>query len=444
MKKLISVIFALALVVSCFAGCGTSPAATPASSGAPSGSAPASAPAAPASPEKVNLNVFLSYQQFADQFDAYFAQFKGKMQAEKNVEVSINLETPGSDQYQSILQTRLASGDGPDVYALHAKADLPTYVLAGYTLDLSDQPFVGKLYEGAKTAVAVDGKVYAVPLESVSWGYLYNKDIFSEVGITPVNTLDEMKSNIEKLKNAGYTPFQLAFSDAWVPQLMTALTLGDVVAGKIPDWLDRMYKDEGSYSEVAEIFDVIDLIIENGTPRAMETNAQQGAADFADGKAAMFIQGTWSAESILTVNPDFNLGVAPLPINNDPGCTRIDLSTSTCVVVNPESTQKETALDLVNYLLDDNDSSGLFQELKFNPLATVHDYPQFPWVEEATKNYVEKGRTFKDLKIPNSVTDEQGKLLQSYYTKQVTKEQIMDQLDAAFKAANKAAAEAAK
>ena len=39
----------------------------------------------------------------------------------------------------------------------------------------------------------------------------------------------------------------LAFQEQWVPQLMTGLTLGDIVSGKLNDWLERMYKDEGSY-----------------------------------------------------------------------------------------------------------------------------------------------------------------------------------------------------
>ncbi len=74
---------------------------------------------------------------------------------------------------------------------------------------------------------------------------------------------------------------------------MTALTLGDKVSGDLPDWVERMYSDEGSYEEVREIFDVIDLIMQHGTDRAMEEGSEAGAADFANGKAVMFAQGTW-------------------------------------------------------------------------------------------------------------------------------------------------------
>lgn len=82
----------------------------------------------------------------------------------------------------------------------------------------------------------------------------------------------------------------LAFQEQWVPQLMTALTLGGKVSGEVPDWVDRMNAGEGSYTEMAEIFDVIDLIMQHGTDRAMEQGSEAGAAAFANGEAAMFVQ----------------------------------------------------------------------------------------------------------------------------------------------------------
>lgn len=387
-------------------------------------------------PRKVTLNVMMSFPRFADQFDAYFAQFKAKMLKEKNVDVTINLEMPSSDQYRTILQTRLSSGDAPDLFTLHASADLPTYQRAGYLMDLSAQPFAGKLYQDIKKTVSIDSKVYALPFESLAWGYLYNKDIFEKCGLKAPDTIDEMRNVIKVLKEKGYTPFQLAFQERWVPQLMTALSIGGKVSGSLPDWLDRMYADKGSYKEIAEIFDIIDLVMENGTPRAMETGSEQGAAEFANGKAAMFVQGTWSAESILSVNKDIRIGVGALPVNKDKKCTRINLSTSTSLSVYSGTKEKEIALALANYILDDKDSSALYQGLAFNPVATCHTYDQFSWTKEAYA-YVAAGRAYTDLVLPQAVTDDQGMLLQSYYLKKVTKEVIMENLDKTFKEANR-------
>jgi raffinose/stachyose/melibiose transport system substrate-binding protein len=221
---------------------------------------------------------------------------------------------------------------------------------------------------------------------------------------------------------------------------MTALLLGGKVSGEIPDWVDRMYADQGSYREVADIFEMINLVMSNGTPRAMETGSEQGAADFANGKAAMYIQGTWSAESILSVNPEIRIGVGALPVNNNEDCTRVNLATTTSLAVYADTPQKEMAMEFANYILDDEDSSALYESLKFNPVASCHDFDQYDWAKDASR-YVAEGRAYMDLVLPQAVTNEQGKLLQSLYVKQVTVDQFITIMDQTFKAANKALAQ---
>lgn len=420
MKKITTVLVMLCISMMLLSGAGTKEQASPA--------------------KKVTLNVMMSFPRFTEEMEAYVAQFEAKMLEEKGIEVEVELEMPSSDQYRNILQTRLSSNDAPDLFTLHATADLPTYVEAGYVADLSTQPLAAKLYPDVRTSVSVDEKVYAVPFESTVWGYLYNKDIFEACGITAPDTLDEMKEVVRVLKQNGYTPFQLAFQEQWVPQLMTALLLGGKVSGEIPDWVDRMYADQGSYREVADIFEMINLVMSNGTPRAMETGSEQGAADFANGKAAMYIQGTWSAESILSVNPEIRIGVGALPVNNNEDCTRVNLATTTSLAVYADTPQKEMAMEFANYILDDEDSSALYESLKFNPVASCHDFDQYDWAKDASR-YVAEGRAYMDLVLPQAVTNEQGKLLQSLYVKQVTVDQFITIMDQTFKAANKALAQ---
>ncbi len=445
MKKLFAILLAMCMLLS-LAACATgtqSDTSTPAAQ--PETDQPAAdttepqpevqdAGATNEAPREAALNIMMSFPQYMDQWETYAKQFEQKMLAEENIKVTVNLEMPSSDQYESVLQARLSGDDAPDLYTLHCN-NLGTYNDAGYLYDLSGEPLAGVIYDNVKATVTIDGKLLAVPIESQAWGVLYNKAIFDECGLSAPDTLSDLKTICETLKEKGYTPFMLAFQEQWVPQLMTGLTLGDIVSGKLNDWLDRMYKDEGSYEEVREIFDVIDLIMANGTDRAMEEGSEAGAADFAMGKAAMFVQGTWAANTIMTTNPDMQLGVFALPINEDPGCTRVNLSTSTTLAVHPDSQELDLALKFANYVLDANDSSALFQSCSFNPLATCHNYEAFSWVADASA-YVAAGRAYQDLVLPSSVTDEQGRLLQEYYVGTVTVDDIITRLDAAFQAAN--------
>ncbi len=429
MKKVIICTMALLLAFASFACT-----ATPATTTEPAAQATAQAEEPAAAPREAELNIMMSFPQYMDQWETYCNQFEAKVLAEQNIKLTINLEMPSSDQYESVLQARLTGDDAPDLYTIH-RNNLKVYNEAGNVADLSDQPFVAKLYENVRETVTVDGKVLAVPIESMAWGVLYNKAIFADCGLTPPKTLDDLKNIVTVLESKGYTPFMLAFQEQWVPQLMTALTLGDKVSGELTDWVDRMYADAGSYEEVREIFDVIDLIMQHGTDRAMEEGSQAGAADFANGKAAIFVQGTWAAGTILETNPDFQLGVFALPINNDENCTRVNLSTSTTLAVHPSSKEMDLALEFANYVLDDNDSSALFQSCTFNPIATCHTYEAASWVSDASA-YVAAGRAYQDLVLPSAVTDEQGKLLQEYYVGSITVDQFIARLDEVFKQAN--------
>ena len=411
--------------------CGAQTAASASASAAVS-----STGATDSAPREAELNIMMSFPQYMDQWESYCRQFEKKMLAEENIKVTVNLEMPSSDQYESVLQARLTGDDAPDLYTLHCN-NLATYEKAGNLADLTGQDFTGKVYKNVLDTVILDGKVLAVPIESQSWGVLYNKDIFSECGLSAPDTLTDLKAICETLKAKNYTPFLLAFQEQWVPQLMTGLTLGGLVSGKLTDWLTRMYADNGSYSEVREIFDVIDLIMANGTERAMEEGSEAGSADFANGAAAMYVQGTWASNTIMTTNPDMHMGVLALPVNDDKNCTLINLSTSTTLGVYPNGKQLELAEKFADYVLDDKDSSALFESCGFNPLASCHTYEPASWVAEASA-YVEAGRAYQDLVLPSSVTDEQGKLLQEYYVKDVTVDEIIQKLDKAFQDANAA------
>jgi raffinose/stachyose/melibiose transport system substrate-binding protein len=437
MKKLISLLVVLCMVLS-LAACGakTEDSTTGANDAtkAPEVTENTDTAEETTEPREVELSIMMSFPQYMDQWETYCKQFEDKMLAEENIKLKINLEMPSSDQYDSVLQARLTGDDAPDLYTIHSN-NIKTYNEAGYLADLSGETLAGKIFDNVKKTVSVDGKLLALPIESTAWGVLYNKDIFEECGLQVPNTLDELKNVCKVLKEKGYTPFMLAYQEQWVPQLMTALTIGGKVSGELPDWLERMYADNGSYSEISDIFDVFDVVMQNGTDRAMEEGSEAGSADFAMGKAAMYLQGTWASNTILTTNPDMNMGVYALPVNNNEACTLINLSTSTTLGVYPDSENIDIALKFANYVLDDKDSSALFQACGFNPIATVHNYETSSWVKEAYQ-YVEAGRSYQDLVLPSAVTDEQGKLLQEYYVGSFTKEDIIKVLDAKFKEAN--------
>lgn len=413
-KKVLSIITCGLIVTSLFAGC-SSPTKT---------SAPVS------TPKVVNLKIFIGQGQarLKDQYSKYFDQFAVKYLKEKNVKVTYDLEMPDANTSDQLLKTRLSAKADMDIFAVHAMNDIPLYGKAGYLEDLSNEPFVAKVLDSIKSPISYQGKVVAVPLENSSWGYIYNKQIFKDNSITPPTTLTEMKAVVEKLKAAKITPFLLAYKDTWVPQLINSLAVGATIQTTDKDFLDKMNKGTGSYSEIPSIFNVMDLINANGTTKPLDLGADDACANFASGKAAMWLQGPWESAQILKTNPNFQLGVAALPINDDPNATLVNLGVSTSLALSTESKNKEVSKALLNYILDDNDSSAFYQSMKFAPVAKIHNYKSESFVEDALV-YVKAGKAYIDPPMPQSVKDEIGKQLQGYYLKTVSKNDIIKDLD---------------
>lgn len=383
-----------------------------------------------------NIKMFISQPRLKEQWDSFIADWAAKVKAEKNIEVKVQLEMPTAENASQILKTRLASNDAPDIFGIHAINEIPSFYKAGYIEDLSGQDFVEKILDNVKPAVTIDNKVVGVPLESLSWGYLYNKKIFADLGLTPPTTISEMKTVIDKLQENNITPFILSYKESWIAQLFLPLAVGGLINTENADFIERMNNDAGSFAEMKSMFDIIDLVNANGTDKALEVGGDDGAAAFATGKAAMWVQGPWYAETILQSNPDIEFGVAPLPINDNPDATMINLSVSTTLVISPESKNKELAIDFLNYMLDDEASNKFFESVKFSPLATVHSFEAYSWVNEATE-YVKKGKSYQDPSMPQSVKDEVGKALQSYFAKQMSQDDVMMALDKTWKEFNK-------
>ncbi|MBW7453855.1 ABC transporter substrate-binding protein [Paenibacillus sepulcri] len=431
MKKAWSIVLSTALSVGLLAGCGSGGGTNNNTNGAADGGN-----ANAGKPKSVTLKFFIGQPRFKQQYEGYINDFVAKEKAEKNVDIKVQLEMPNSDNAPQILKTRMASNDAPDIFSLHAVNEAPSFYKAGYLEDLTNQPLADKLLDSVKPSVTIDNKIVAVPMESLAWGFLYNKKIFADNGITPPTTLTEMKAIVEKLKAKKITPFLLSYQEAWIPQLFLPLSVGALVSTDHKDFIDKMNKDEGSFAEMKDMFNIIDLVNANGTDKAMEVNGDDGAAAFAAGKAAMWIQGPWFADTILKSKADFDFGVAPLPVNDNPDATRIDLSTSTALAVSPSSKNKEYALDFLNYVLDDKTSSAFYESLKFNPVAKSHTFETYPWVNDAMV-YVKDGKSYQDPVMPQAVKDEVGKALQSYFVKQMSQDDVIKALDKAWKDFNK-------
>ncbi|WP_433019356.1 ABC transporter substrate-binding protein [Kribbella sp. CA-294648] len=199
------------------------------------------------------------------------------------------------DPYEQSVQTKVASGDKPDLAFWQPTASQLTAINAKQNLQpLDGAPFVEKYTPALKDATGILDKTRYAALVTVPAveGVWYNKEVFAKYGITaPAKNFDAMVADARKIKAAGGVPFYEMGGEKWATQWWVQVQLAD--AAKNGLW-DKVNKGEAKFTDPA-ILDAIKKyksLIDEGLFNKNITSAtfvDQGKA-LLTGEAAMAIQ----------------------------------------------------------------------------------------------------------------------------------------------------------
>jgi raffinose/stachyose/melibiose transport system substrate-binding protein len=306
----------------------------------------------------------LSYFSWADYPQELFDKFKAQ------TGWTITYQQWASDGYEQAVKTRLAGGGDLDVFGV--RAEMRKELLnSKYLVDLTSQPFI-KNVKDLSAATASDGKIFGIVLGSFCEGVWYNKDIFSKQNVAVPKNWQQLNDVSAKLAKAGITPLVEPFKDQWAnyyagfgpvqrlyendPKLVQKLNAGQV------KWTDKLFVD--ALKEV-QAFLKKSYFASESTGLAYV----QGEQAFIQGKAAMFIMGTWSMkdDEVGAARKNFNLGYMPMPYNlpGEPlkGIRIAGLITS----VSATSKNKDVALKFLQFMVDPNGGSGIYHNFNKHP-----------------------------------------------------------------------------
>lgn len=245
-----------------------------------------------------------------------------------------NAQNPGivvEQEYQNdasnIIKVKFASNEVPDVMTTYEQE----FVDQGKYMDISDMnewwdrliPSMRESCTDLKT-----GKQYRVCTNMTMAGFFYNKEIFTELGLTPATTWDEFVSNLEaiKEKKPDVVPWFIFGKEAWhlghliefiphgyLKQSLGALECKTAMLNNESDKLNLGAAD-GCMAEFAR--NMLELqtkgLINEDVLTATGDNCTEA---FVTGKAAMFSNGMWALSGILEANPGMaeKIGFAPYP-----------------------------------------------------------------------------------------------------------------------------------
>ena len=363
MKKKLAVILCAAMTFTALAGCGQT--AQPAENknettqeeaqepdGEDAGETSENAADKQASGEVLTIEFFQQkgeegpqkgYQAIIDKFNA------------ENPDIVIEMNTvPDAG---TVLTSRISSGDIPVIFS-----DYPTQmqfkqkVANGYVQDLSGQAFLENVNPSSlDMSRQDDGGSYALPYSRNYMDVYYNKTIFEENGVEVPTTWEEFQQVCETLQAAGITPMGLFGKDpgrvghmlqcavvAWAPNGVE--TIEKTVAGEATIAED---------TEFPQVFEKMKKLFTYANEDALALSDTQCWENFANGKYAMCITGSYARGTISSLNENLEVGVFPLP--NDTVETTNSLSgidAAVCVSARASEEEKEAAYRFLAYLAE--------------------------------------------------------------------------------------------
>jgi len=260
------------------------------------------------------------------------AQFHQKY---PNITVKLQTAANVNGPYETLLQQSVNSGSADIVTAnlpfmplpLNATRSSETAIqywgTAGAFSPLNGQSFLSDYSSSALSAETYNGKTYGLVSGSYQEGVFYNKQIFAKYNLSPPTTYAQFLTICQTLKSHGVAPlftatggvgpiylqfmYYEAMADLWYPQSTDQNLALDIEKGT-QKWTNAAFI-QGMNEEKT----IASYLEPNYTGVPWQSMA---GGDFAAGKYAMELDGSWDLASLHAANPSLQLGYFPLPYSS--------------------------------------------------------------------------------------------------------------------------------
>ncbi|MFD5569478.1 extracellular solute-binding protein [Streptomyces cadmiisoli] len=221
-----------------------------------------------------------------------------------NPKTQIKGTTFQNDAYKTKIKTALGAGQAPTLIWGWGGGTLRSYVEADQVEDLTswfDQHSEVKkrLFPSSFGAATVDGKIYAMPCETVQPIILYyNKKVFDRVGVNPPESWDDIMALVPKFNAKGVAPFSLGGQSRWTNMMWLEFLFDRIGGSEVFQAIIEGEKDAWSNpAAITALTKVQDLVKAEGFIKGFSSITADSNADQAllyTGKAAMMLHGAWS------------------------------------------------------------------------------------------------------------------------------------------------------
>lgn len=329
-----------------------------------------------------------------------------------SVELELLAQTGSSNDMFTKANLMMQSEDtAPDIYfndSFQAVSD----AAAGYLTDLTDALAAwptwndGSFYEASKSmAVAEDGGIYGIPFETDARGLWVNTKLLADAGLgadwAPANWdelldgLRQIKANLPDVTPIWYKP--IANSEGTTVNNLLLFLMG--TEDGMYDWEAKKWN--ASSQGLLDTLSFYDATVKEGLTGTLSELVSSSTESYAyqylrDGKLAMFVGGSWVANSQFVPGGAFEwegyqdiLKFIPVPTQKGDGF--ITVSGGYALTVPSKSDAKELATEFITVLMDDveglclrNVTNGSLACRDISAAPNYADYTARPFVELAT------------------------------------------------------------
>jgi multiple sugar transport system substrate-binding protein len=212
----------------------------------------------------------------------------------KETGIKVKLEVIGWNNLQTRINTAVSSGVGPDVLNI-GNTWAPYLGATGAFLpfDSTNMKAIGGQDKFVATALATGGQqgktVTSVPLYGLAYGLYYNKKMFSDAGLTPPSTWEDMVTDAKKLTKGSVHGIGLE-AGSYTENVHFAFITAEQNGGQLFDSAGKpTFTSDAVVSGVQRYIDLMQTDKVVSTSNAQYSNGTEASADFAKGKVAMIV-----------------------------------------------------------------------------------------------------------------------------------------------------------
>ncbi|MFE6166758.1 ABC transporter substrate-binding protein [Viridibacillus arvi] len=264
-------------------------------------------------------------------------------------DIKVTFSPTKNTEYNTVLNTALQAGEGPDIIHLRPYAAGLKLAESGFIEKINDLNGLNVFSEEALQASRdAEGNQYGVPINLSSTQFFYNKKIFKEQGLDVPNTWDEFIQLNDKLLAKGITPIAMGTKESWLLSLLHGIVGPGVYEGN--DFYKSVLAGEKDFTD-AKFKESIQVMkdLKKYFPKNSEGLGMDDIrTEFALEKAAMFPLGSWEIPVVSEMNPDLDFGFFPMP--SKAGTKTVTTWVDGSFAMNANSKNKEAAKVFLEFL----------------------------------------------------------------------------------------------